>query len=332
MRLTNSIPLFDLANLGPGFVPSKKNDGVPCGHASGRSIHEGTFVDSIHGLKITGVYVGTIEHAGRDFPSHHLTDLSEFLAICRSWQPPNITDDYVGGGKVLDAFMKTLLFGHAKENMTPLPRSKDNAAPHRPGSAITLEERRYAFFSLLREGQLNDQNRNFYTCSSRELRGRRFCTLSGNYFGAFPMSATEGDQICVVLGCGSPLVLRPTRDELFHLVGECYVPGLMNGEALLGSLPSPWEMGQVGNNNERLYVKGTLTTQKDPRIELISSSWQTFYDNEGEITDCESGQYGDLNPRCFKNLHTGSISWPDPRLTKECLIETGVAMKDFVII
>lgn len=41
---------------------------------------------------------------------------------------------------------------------------------------------------------------------------------------------------------------------------------------------------------------------------------------------------GELNSRCFKNLQTGAISWHDPRLTKECLIERGVEMKDFVLI
>ncbi|KAI4131199.1 MAG: hypothetical protein LQ341_006382 [Variospora aurantia] len=36
------------------------------------------------------------------------------------------------------------------------------------------------------------------------------------------------------------MVLRPTDDGSFLVVGECYVQGLMDGEALLGLLPSNW--------------------------------------------------------------------------------------------
>jgi hypothetical protein len=47
-------------------------------------------------------------------------------------------DDYVGGGKAINAFMKTLVSGQAREDMLPHPRSTENAAPHRPGSAPNI--------------------------------------------------------------------------------------------------------------------------------------------------------------------------------------------------
>jgi hypothetical protein len=41
----------------------------------------------------------------------------------------------------------------------------------------------------------------------------------------------EGDVVCVLLGCKVPLILRPVGDN-FKVVGDAYVNGFMNGEAL----------------------------------------------------------------------------------------------------
>ena len=41
-----------------------------------------------------------------------------------------------------------------------------------------------------------------------------------------------GDVVCVLNGSVVPFALREIQDGAFHLVGECYVHGLMNGEIL----------------------------------------------------------------------------------------------------
>jgi hypothetical protein len=45
-----------------------------------------------------------------------------------------------------------------------------------------------------------------------------------------PVNARKGDKIYVLLRCPIPIVLRPVGEH-FSLVGECYVQGLMHGEA-----------------------------------------------------------------------------------------------------
>jgi di/tripeptidase len=50
----------------------------------------------------------------------------------------------------------------------------------------------------------------------------------------------EGDMICVVLGCNVPMVLRKAVDD-HHLVGPCFVWGLMDGEALENMRGSGYE-------------------------------------------------------------------------------------------
>jgi hypothetical protein len=42
-----------------------------------------------------------------------------------------------------------------------------------------------------------------------------------------------GDEVWVLLGGNSPFVLRPVPDSSqYRLVGDCYVQGIMDGEAL----------------------------------------------------------------------------------------------------
>ncbi len=48
-----------------------------------------------------------------------------------------------------------------------------------------------------------------------------------------PCRVRKGDQICVLLGCNIPLILRQRKIEgTYEIVGECYLHGFMDGEAL----------------------------------------------------------------------------------------------------
>ena len=51
--------------------------------------------------------------------------------------------------------------------------------------------------------------------------------------GLGPLSAEKGDLICVLYGYDKPLVIR--KKNGYHVVvGECYVYGLIYGEAMEG--------------------------------------------------------------------------------------------------
>lgn len=54
---------------------------------------------------------------------------------------------------------------------------------------------------------------------------------SKGYLGLGPKGLLSSDIICIMLGCSVPVVLRKVQDH-FLLVGECYVHGLMDGEAI----------------------------------------------------------------------------------------------------
>lgn len=59
-----------------------------------------------------------------------------------------------------------------------------------------------------------------------------FITKSG-YIGLGPLSLEQNDTICILLGENTLLLLIRNEGDYHRLVGECFVWGLMDGEALL---------------------------------------------------------------------------------------------------
>jgi hypothetical protein len=60
-----------------------------------------------------------------------------------------------------------------------------------------------------------------------------FYTTSGR-LGLGPPELKAGDHICILFGGNSLYVLRPIpSSENFYFIGECYVHGLMRGEAMV---------------------------------------------------------------------------------------------------
>ncbi|KAJ4987004.1 hypothetical protein SVAN01_07545 [Stagonosporopsis vannaccii] len=70
---------------------------------------------------------------------------------------------------------------------------------------------------------------------SSVMRYRRLFICGKDFLGLGPENMQEGDHVVVLLGSPVPHVLRPVPnrlfDERFELVGECYVYGVMHGEA-----------------------------------------------------------------------------------------------------
>jgi Heterokaryon incompatibility protein (HET) len=65
------------------------------------------------------------------------------------------------------------------------------------------------------------------------LYKRRFLTTRRGYVGIGPGYAERYDKICILFGCKVPVVLRP-QGRSYRLVGECYIHGVMQGEAMKG--------------------------------------------------------------------------------------------------
>jgi hypothetical protein len=66
-------------------------------------------------------------------------------------------------------------------------------------------------------------------------RGLCLFILENGSYGLCPPETTDGDIVCLLLGGKAPFVLRPTQYQggkgYFNLIGDCYVNGIMSGEA-----------------------------------------------------------------------------------------------------
>ena len=60
--------------------------------------------------------------------------------------------------------------------------------------------------------------------------GRQFFVSNNGNMGLAPYGTKEGDVVCVLLGYGCPVTLRPEGDH-YLVVGETYIHGFMRGEA-----------------------------------------------------------------------------------------------------
>jgi hypothetical protein len=62
---------------------------------------------------------------------------------------------------------------------------------------------------------------------------RLFTTDNVNaLIGTGPSGLRTGDVVCVLYGDDVPFILRPETGGHYTLIGECYVNGIMHGEAL----------------------------------------------------------------------------------------------------
>ena len=75
-----------------------------------------------------------------------------------------------------------------------------------------------------------DYRESFMIASS----GRRFFATDRGYIGLGPPEMQKGDQVYILSGGNVPYLLRPIfgpRPQTFELVGDCYLHGIMYGEA-----------------------------------------------------------------------------------------------------
>lgn len=81
---------------------------------------------------------------------------------------------------------------------------------------------------------LTGEDSAFNTSMAKWSTVRRFCFTSNGRLGQLAPGSETGDRICVLGGGEVPFVIRPASGDakgMYQLVGECYVDGIMDGEA-----------------------------------------------------------------------------------------------------
>jgi len=120
-------------------------------------------------------------------------------------------DDYIGGGTVVEAYIRTIIADHSIWE------------GERLGTETSGE-----FWG-------HEENEDYCARWANQLRmhtfHRRLVVSEKGYIGLGSRLAQPRDLICVLFGCSVPVILRKI-DDYYMFIGESYVHGIMDGEVI----------------------------------------------------------------------------------------------------
>jgi hypothetical protein len=197
-----------------------------------------TLVLSICGMKLDVIEACSGTLARREF---HLDSSGRALAIETLWHDIcgkgrfNLDEKYINGESAFFAYTQTLSNGCVATSLL-------ESRPYHevPKSEWLAQGAAYLTKSL---GQSDDVSSDLYDVAangdhlrwSRAANGasshRAFARTAKGYFVLGPKVLRVGDVVCVLFGGKMPFCLRP-QGRHYLLVGECYVHGVMGGEAM----------------------------------------------------------------------------------------------------
>ena len=233
--------------------------------------------DRPHILEASGVRFGTIKATIEphwDVP-HALSDSQKMADIIRQVvRSINLQSTYVDGRSMLEALCRCFgcdLFGdfYFPETQT-YPSLREG-------------------YNFLLEMILKEYSSSSATAFDEQVHGsylslvhayafrRNFFFTNEGYMGLAPDTAKVGDQVCIILGSSAPVLLRPTPNGQYEVIGECYVQSAMNLEPLFGHLPLEYnivrEYLEWSGSRFLKYLNHTTgqRTDHDPRVPHLSS-------------------------------------------------------------
>ncbi|UPK92568.1 hypothetical protein LCI18_003503 [Fusarium solani-melongenae] len=179
--------------------------------------------DSI--LQAAGLIISRIESLDK---TRFHRNRSNFNTELQRLAMTGIGGSYVNGKSLLKAFCDTICCG-------------DFNTPELDSDFPVLETT-MLYIKALVENVNNESNKTPTALEYHILRhchGRSIFWTEHGHLGLCPAGSQPGDIISVLLGCDAPLALRPHEAGGYEIIGQCYVSGFMDGEAILGELPHP---------------------------------------------------------------------------------------------
>ena len=326
-----SLDLLCLCNLStkleqsPSWVPnwsSPHGESFSTGsfYASGRSTCEANMGKEI--MDVAGAYCATVTQVGFLFDAD-ASDMEIASKILEIVSRHDMNASYIGGGNMLSAYCCTLFDNVFSETYLP-PRSDIRSLEHSRGFLQdTLARDRDRGLQSTSDVSLYVDNLRF------RMDGRTFFTTREGHIGTSVVEPRLGDQVVVLLGCDSPLLLRAARGS-FQVVGQCYVQGLMCAEALLGPMSEGWEYVRRLNQISDGYLDAFLHRPsgrvqcEDPRLGQLPEGWHV---KSHELEDLYPIYVDDrTGETCGKAFAT------DPQMTSEELRLRGVDMRTFRLV
>lgn len=247
--------------------------------ADGQSAAAATISSDRKILSIKGKFVATITKVWEPLKSPSsigesldASRVHTVVAVKECSQRVELNESYPTGEANLEALAISLSGGRSVDHLTGAIRNQYHRtnAQYKTFIEFALE---YAddHVAIRRSCEGPAGHNGTIGTASAILRDSMITTKEG-YFGFSPVTALPGDRICVILGCMSPMIIRPS-DNYFTVVGPCSIHGFNWGEALLGPFPNNttfiWNLsGPHGGAGpafvDRITGEETLV---DPRID-----------------------------------------------------------------
>jgi hypothetical protein len=297
----------------PDWTTENQMDIVDVSNASGGISCEVQYI-SEGILKAAGVFAATVTHIVEISKDIHSNE-----RLCREIQklvPPEAFHVlYAGGGWMFEAYCRTFCCSQFSESC------HYTGYPSQQQSITALE-------AILNNDLGPLEGCKEYVSRVRSaFRGRSLFKTKKGFIGLAPKESKVGDQICIVLGCPAPLVLRPTNSGRHQVVGAAYMDVLIEGQAILGRLPDG--VGKVMEDTlddglwpAYMHINSGKYLNGDPRLGPAPAGWRIKHHKREHLYSW------------LVNDETGedSVRDGDPRLTPDALRARGVKLKEFHLV
>ncbi len=195
-------------------------------HAAGNSPVVARWQTGSRVLELDGIFYDTIEIVS----TNSLDRQTEDQNVVLEWL--YLTEPLIRRGFKIEGFWRALIgerkkgdFPGPEQYGTPFEGYLAHARTHQQGYTQTLDTRRRQDSSSITNPLVKQATLGYVAPH------RKFFTTTKGLIGLGPRSMRAGDIICIMSGGRVPYVLRDERNH-HRLIGEAYVHGLMEGQAV----------------------------------------------------------------------------------------------------
>ena len=196
-------------------------------HAAGRTLASIRWTSDSRVLAVDGFCHGEIEVASTESLEQH----SEDMQLVLGWL--QIAEPLIRRGIIsIDAFWRTLIGDHGR-HIYPAP---DQYGTHFERYIQHANARAQGYPDMSRMDETTENHRAGNPLLYQAALGylaphRKFFRTKKGFIGLGPRSMRQGDLVCILHGGRVPFILRKEGSH-YRLVGESYVHGIMEGEAM----------------------------------------------------------------------------------------------------
>ncbi|KAK8030464.1 HET-domain-containing protein [Apiospora arundinis] len=193
-------------------------------------------------MNFAGLIVDKIIHMGPEGKTQmsHGPKLFEYkLGIGLSPKLPGM-ERYINSDGMLDDIMLRVMTGNRRVSggvvchvTDPWIAKARQMCKPRNYTSTKIDDERFRV-----QGEEGEISREIVESLNFMFSNRRRVAFTENSVGVVPRAAEEGDRIAMIFGCSVPLVLRRVEHEklmeteIWAVIGECYIEGLMEGEII----------------------------------------------------------------------------------------------------